>query len=412
MNEYKKTNHTSGVMEDKDIVLNPFLYISDYIKTKKLLEKGKTKRDIIFLILLNLQSKNLNKKIPKHIVDESVYQFFKKKEEENINNFLEKIKFDKKNEIKNLKLLRLFLENYLGYCDKYIMKVWYRFLQNIKIKLIYRGSRSLEEPFMIVVPSFKQGLGKSYNLEFNLFGIFKKAKLYAQGTFEILTDSRYAGILEKKPIIFLDEMGRAGKSDISIIKNILSQNEITIRKPYAREPENINIISSFIGTSNSSLVDIMRDTGMRRFREFEMKNEITKGSKQAEILNNIDYTKLWQSIDVDNNDIFNDKYIKNTEKHVNKLITTDTIDFFIKYFDIKIKENQETELISKISLYENYKKLMKAENTKNIFGRNRFYSKLKEKGIEEKVYNNSMRSFKINKNRNGEEELSVDGLDF
>jgi len=414
MNQIKPAKEINTILpiipdiKEDSIIQTPKKYIYEFIKINKFVEKEYLFDEITLNIYEDFQERGILKKIDKKLIslsiDFSVQEILKEKR----NIFLKSIEYNEENFKENIKLLKLFLKNYLGYCDKYTLKTWYRFLQNIKIKLLSNGKETLHDPFMIIIYSENQGLGKSWNIQHNLFGPLDENNLYKNGSFQDLTNDKYSDSLRNKAVVFLDEMG--GRSELyknkDRVKTILSSNSVGVNQKF-KDPRNINILASFIGSSNEPITDFYKDRGMRRFRQFVMKTKISKDSKKAKILNNIDYTKLWQSINPKLESIYNEDYEEAKKEHIKNITSEDNISRFINYFDIFPKLEDEVEIIKRQEVFSIYKNFMYDEELRKYTkSRPEFYKIMENKNIKSKRINQYGWVYKKKKNRKGEESFN------
>jgi hypothetical protein len=113
-----------------------------------------------------------------------------------------------------------------------------------------------------------------------------------------ITDTTLMGSLQDNAAVFFDEMGKAAKADISLLKRMITAKEISARPPYGATVEKIKQNCSFIGASNIPLEDIIKDDEMRRFIEI---TSVKRTFEQYEQMDQIDATKIWQCVDEDAN---------------------------------------------------------------------------------------------------------------
>jgi len=106
-------------------------------------------------------------------------------------------------------------------------------------------------------------------------------------------------LLTNKLLIIDDEFSGKSKRDAKKMKNTLSMNSLSVRRPYAEKAEQLDRIATFAGTCNES--DVLVDsTGNRRFiviefdgtYDFDSYNRIDKNQllAQAAVLYNAGHT--------------------------------------------------------------------------------------------------------------------------
>lgn len=154
-----------------------------------------------------------------------------------------------------------------------------------------------------VMPVFTgpQGSGKS-NLCRLLFG--PVSDLVAATNFAEITDGRNLD-LWTYPVIFLDEMEAADRSDVEAIKNAITRNTKSGRLLHTNSTATVRVRSTFWGCTNGTLSDKIADsTGLRRFAPIPVKHapkaeNIAAGLPVVDwdVINGLDYVKLWQSVD-------------------------------------------------------------------------------------------------------------------
>ncbi len=92
---------------------------------------------------------------------------------------------------------------------------------------------------------------------------------------------------------FLDEMAGNDKIDIDDFKRIVTSEQLTYRPMRTNSQAQIANLCSFIGASNNSVADIIRDpTGVRRFFQISSLAECNQDR-----INQLNYTELWKGID-------------------------------------------------------------------------------------------------------------------
>ena len=134
-----------------------------------------------------------------------------------------------------------------------------------------------------------QGKGKSTFVE-ALCGPLEDVKVNVD--FKIITDGKSLDIW-KNYIMFIDEMGFFSKADVDTVKNNITASEITFRGMHTNSNLVVTQSATFIGCSNKSLGQLIRDeTGLRRFAELEWSN-----TPDWTVFDRLDWTLLWQSVD-------------------------------------------------------------------------------------------------------------------
>lgn len=111
--------------------------------------------------------------------------------------------------------------------------------------------------------------------------------------FDIFTDVREHFIFHRAYIVALDEMAKADSTDVNAIKQVISAKDISYRVLYTQGSAVGRMVSTFIGTSNNFLNEVILDpTSARRFWQLE-------SAPKADwmTINSIDYSALWRCVD-------------------------------------------------------------------------------------------------------------------
>jgi hypothetical protein len=164
------------------------------------------------------------------------------------------------------------------------------FIWQVKRKIVNDHNYPVLYHMMIVLYG-AQGLGKSTWIK--LF-ISVLADFAASTDFKMITDERNHDLWSKF-ILILDEMADSTRTNIEDIKRKITESSFSGRKMRSNNATQIINRSTFIGASNKDISRlIIDDTGMRRFFQI---NYRAPTNNEWEILNNIDYTLLWNSVD-------------------------------------------------------------------------------------------------------------------
>ena len=140
-------------------------------------------------------------------------------------------------------------------------------------------------------------------------------------------------------IINLDELALLSKTQIDMIKSILSQEMVKVRHPYERKAKNQSRICSFFGSTNRGEF-LSDETGNVRWLCFEIETidwnytriPIDKVWSQAYMLykNNFQYQLTVE--DIEENETLNKQFI----------ISTKEMELIMKYFSPATKENHNS----------------------------------------------------------------------
>ena len=168
--------------------------------------------------------------------------------------------------------------------DKAVFMHW---MWQIKRKML---NMPVSYHIMPILYSDKQGVGKSYFIK-KLIAPLKHVTL--NWSLHLLSDSRNHMALGSFAIAFFDELQGAARTDIDILKNLITADDIAVRKFHTQQVISVPQRCSFIGATNRPLGEqIFDSTGMRRFYEFKI-----EGAMDWKVINDLNYLQLWRAID-------------------------------------------------------------------------------------------------------------------
>jgi hypothetical protein len=99
--------------------------------------------------------------------------------------------------------------------------------------------------------------------------------------------------LWESAVLFMDEMSGARKADMNTVKQAITASTLTRRPMRSNDTVTVKQMATFIGCSNDSLGEIIKDpTGVRRFAELEFTD-----TPDWTAMNEIDWLMLWRSVD-------------------------------------------------------------------------------------------------------------------
>ena len=385
------------------ILNNPRKFVSEYFKRNEIfinkrgeLEEPKGKNplqifDQMFLDYL-MEIKIHNEQERKTIKADSE-GVLKKAFQEYIDNFiLEK----KRNILESLKCqkqdlseLIKFVKGCTGKEDENDISVMAHWIWQVKMKM---NKKDPVNHIMPILYSKRQGGGKStaINLLLEIIECFRLNFNLVQ-----VTDERYFKAMSENYVVVLDEMGKAEKADMEIIKN-----QISI--PY-NDPRNLGTNTlfkakqqcSFIGASNKTVAELMVDpTGMRRFWQLECSPVL-----DWKLINSLDYLKLWKGVDENKKDGYIIDRIKEITEKQKELVTQDEISFYLQSRGI-LNIGGITKKLTSEELYLDYKNWA-PENGYKPMNNSWFGRKLTSHGLKRNVvtvYNHTYNCYEINEN--------------
>jgi hypothetical protein len=151
---------------------------------------------------------------------------------------------------------------------------------------------------LMVVLYGGQGSGKSEALKRILAAL---AGCVTVTNFAEAMDGRHID-LWASPVLFFDEMEKAGKSDMDAIKNAITAEKRSARVFHSQRSTTFRVMTTFVGTMNGRLGDKIRDaTGLRRFAPIPVrsKSEEHPTGCDHEVINSTDFLALWNSVSAD-----------------------------------------------------------------------------------------------------------------
>lgn len=228
-------------------------------------------------------------------------------------------------------------------------------LFNIEVNLlkhwIWLVKRNMFEKRVIhhIMPIFygKQGTGKS---EFIRALIRPLAELSMNSALHVITDERMHMSLSKHYIAFLDELQGIARTDIDTLKNLISNDYVSVRKFFTQDTIRMKQNCSFIGATNKPINEqIIDSTGMRRFYQYTCKDIIDWNK-----VNKLDYKELWLSVDENNNNGYISNILNDISSIQEDYIYQDDISNFIEECEIK-GASDEGAFITTLEMYNIYK---------------------------------------------------------
>jgi predicted P-loop ATPase len=272
----------------------------------------------------------------------------------------------------NLDELRRFLMATTGKCDEVELAVLAHMIWQVKRKI---SNRKVYEHQMVIFRG-AQGIGKTEAIRkiFKpLLGWFKSASLSE------ITDDRWKLFLREGFVVFCDELQYAERTSVDALKNIISAETFETRKLGTNIYVNVTQSCTFIGATNRSVSEMIRDsTGMRRFFEIESLQRM-----DWEMLNSIDALKIWQGIDESREKLYIAPYKSEISLRQEKLILPDSDEEFLEHFQL-LKGDREsmTEFLPNADLYATYcvyaKKNGERQKASNVFHR-----RIKNNGLKD-----------------------------
>jgi predicted P-loop ATPase len=221
----------------------------------------------------------------------------------------------------------------------------------------------------------KQNSGKSTAVR----KLLEPIKLfYSSRSLDMLNDSKELAVLARKNVIWFDEMSKASKADVDAIKLYTTSETVSYRILYSQNEATLRNVSTFIGCSNKSFVDIFYDpTGARRFYELKCQDKINHSK-----INKIDYIELWKSVDENDSNPPIEAHMKELEEAQEKIKALDSVEEFMIEEKLIPKANSEIITVPSNELYNAYTQWMKSQSRHSMFTKTKMGRRLTELGIE------------------------------
>ena len=212
-----------------------------------------------------------------------------------------------------------------------------RFNCNIKKKNLYKDNdprSTIKHPMFIMLYSNVQGTAKSLLVDKMYMRFGNRFRKMTNGV-EETSDVRFKKSMLNSAVTYMDEMHKVNSKGLNAIKTWTTSPTESYRPMGSNDVVTINIKSSFIGSSNVEIGQIIKDpTGMRRFWEFNLRKKIT-GDYLDQLEKEGYFDKMFSIID---DESFDDEYVKFVDKIAeiqnSYIIKEDKIEEFIEKFSI------------------------------------------------------------------------------
>lgn len=146
---------------------------------------------------------------------------------------------------------------------------------------------------MVVLQGLEQGGGKTTFIR-KLLGPVKEVS--GESDASQVVDDRSTGLRELYAV-FVDELAKAERVDVTKLKNLITGEVLTSRILYSHNTQQTPINMTLFGSINKPLGTIVYDTsGMRRFIEIQPK-ERAEIEPNWHLIEDFNWLSLWQAID-------------------------------------------------------------------------------------------------------------------
>lgn len=252
------------------------------------------------------------------------------------------------------------------------------------LRNILRNANDIPTDYeLFLIYKGKQGGGKTQairKLAAPLEFLFK-AVSFAQ------LEDKFAGqLFAESLLIFIDELDKAEKTSIELIKNMVTSADFTAREMYSSTQTTYSSRATFIGATNKPIEEILNDpTGMRRFYQFNCDDKM-----DWETINQIDFFKIYRSINV-KEDAYTLPFADELRKHQEMLRKNSIYEIFLEEKEI----TSGTLIIPAAKFYEVFKEWCEYNHIKPCT-HNYFSREMNKLGIE-KFFDGKTRSWKLNR---------------
>lgn len=252
--------------------------------------------------------------------------------------------------------------------DLYVMAHWMWLVKRnaLELPIVYH--------IMPIITSAKQGGGKSTSIQ-RLIQPLEELSLELK--MPQVVDERSFTMFSEHLIGFFDEMAGADKVEISDFKRNVTSSTLTYRPMRTNSTAKIKNLCSFIGASNNSVFENIKDTtGLRRFFQINALDALDHAA-----INGIDYLALWKGIDEKLDRGYYERVKDQVVKKQEDLQMKDEVALFLEDFNVLPTVDGTIVEVNGKSLYNDYRKHAMNSGLKVIHQAQVFYKKVREMGI-------------------------------
>lgn len=253
--------------------------------------------------------------------------------------------------------------------DLYVMAHW--------VWLVKRNAMyyNVIHHVMPIITSPKQGGGKSTAVQSLIAPV---EKLVLELKVPQVVDERSFTLFTNYLVGFFDEMAGADKVEISDFKRNVTSSSLTYRPMRTNSQVKIRNLCTFIGASNNSVYEIIKDTtGIRRFFPIQALDLLDHAA-----INSINYTDLWKGIDENLPRGYYEKVQQQIVKKQEELAMRDEVSLFLENYGIIPNSDTGYVSINGKVLYQEYVLHTKNEGIRFQVAAQTFYKKLRDMGLQ------------------------------
>jgi len=215
-------------------------------------------------------------------------------------------------------------------------------------------------------------------------------------TVDQLSDPTIIGCYQDNYVVICDEMAKADKADVAMLKRIVTNDRMSGRPPFGRVVETLKQNCCFIGSSNETVDTIIKDKEMRRFFEIEV---IARVEADYPLMDAIDSLAIWKCIDSEHENVYYTPMKAQIRTMQSSISTRDVIHEWAKTYDVVPRAGEVTAWAENITMFESYRQWMQECNFEWVGSQQSFGRKLKnELKLTSKEFGQKKRTaYKINK---------------
>jgi len=191
----------------------------------------------------------------------------------------------------------------------------------------------------------------------------------------LVNDSREFHNLSENFVIFFDEMAHAARADVNKLKNIITCDTISFRLLGKNSNVEHKNNSSFIGASNTEIIDLIKDpTSARRY--FQMN---TLDKLDWNVINTLDYKRMFQEVDEEEESPMFSHLAEIAEFQEREIRSRDSIEEWLEVEDIHFCTSKEEEgrEVSPNDLYGMYSDDQISQGKRMYHRKSYFFKRLK-----------------------------------
>ena len=243
---------------------------------------------------------------------------------------------------------------------------------------------------MLILYSPIQGIGKTEFVKKLMSPMEHLQKFLSLGE---VTDTRFQSCMKDIYMGCCDEMGNAERTNIDILKNVISAKHLTTRILGLNKQQTFEQNVTFVGASNKPIYDMIYDvTGLRRFWQLEVRKDLPSFWKDLE---KIDILDIWRNVDVNITKGYIKPYLVEMESIRSPQQSRDPIMYFLEECNLKVTDTFKTTHISSGILFSAYQIWCGDAAIKNPLNKITFGRKLVQLGFLDKT-KDKVRGFTVN----------------